>query len=271
METIKKTPEYEELKELSFPPTGITYGPFQSRRLGLSLGINLLGSESKICSFDCPYCELGYTKLKMSEMKKFEGYPSLEAIDSHVRQHLLILSKQNTTFDYITLSGNGEPTLYPEFSEAITLLKKSRDELCPDSKLVVFSNGSTLDSSKIIRALNMLDERMIKLDAGNDEMLKKIGSPLVRMTLAKLIQGAKKLKDITLQSFFIQGSIDNTLPSEIEDWVEVVGIIRPKLVHLYSLDRVPPMSGLKQVPTQRLKEIALALQKRTSIKGIVFS
>jgi wyosine [tRNA(Phe)-imidazoG37] synthetase (radical SAM superfamily) len=271
METLKKTSEYEDLKELNFSSMGITYGPLQSRRLGLSLGINLLGSENKICSFDCPYCELGYTRLKMSEMKKFEKYPSLEAIDSHVRQHLLILSKQNTTFNYITISGNGEPTLYPEFPEAVSLLIKIRDELCPESKLVVMTNGSTLDGSKIIRALNNLDERMIKLDAGNDEMLKRIGAPLVRMTLAKLIQGAKKLKDITLQTLFVQGAIDNTTPSEVEDWVEVVGIIRPKLVHMYSLDRVPPMSGLKQVPTQRLKEIALSLQKRTNIKGIVFS
>lgn len=271
METLKRTAEYEDLKELNFSPMGITYGPFQSRRLGLSLGINLLGSTNKICSFDCPYCELGYTKLKMSEMKKAESFPSLEAIDTHVRQHLLILSKQNTTFEYITLSGNGEPTLYPDFPEAINLLKKIRDELCPESKLAIMSNGSMLDSSKIVRALNLLDERMIKLDAGNDEMLKKVGSPLVRMTLAKLIQGAKKLKDITLQSFFVQGAIDNTTPTEVEEWVEVVGIIRPKLVHLYSLDRVPAMSGLKQAPSQRLKEIAVALQKRTSIKGIVFS
>lgn len=271
MDVLKRTPEYEDLKELTFLPMGITYGPFQSRRLGLSLGINLLGSENKICSFNCPYCELGFTKLKMSEMKKFDGFPSLEAIDSHVRQHLLILSKQNISFEYLTLSGNGEPTLYPEFPEAISLLKKIRDDLCSKSKIAILSNGSTLESAKIIRAMNQLDERMLKLDAGNDEMLKKIGSPLVRMTLAKLIQGVKKLKDVTLQSFFIQGAIDNTTSTEVEDWIEVVGIIRPKLVHLYSLDRVPPLSGLKQASSQRLKEIAVTLQKRTNIKGVVFS
>src|SRR6267154_3428386 len=102
MEVLKKTSEYDDLKELNFSSMGITYGPLQSRRLGSSLGINLLGSESKIFSFDCPYCELGYTKLKMSEMKKFEGFPSLEAVDSHVRQHLIILSKQKTQVDYLT-------------------------------------------------------------------------------------------------------------------------------------------------------------------------
>jgi wyosine [tRNA(Phe)-imidazoG37] synthetase (radical SAM superfamily) len=122
-----------------------------------------------------------------------------------------------------------------------------------------------------VRAMNLLDERMIKLDAGNDEMLKKIGSPLVRLTLSKLIQNAKKLSDVILQAMFVQGIIDNTTNSEVEDWIELVGIIRPKVVHLYSLDRVPPIGGLRQVPTQRLKEIAQALHKRTSIKGVVFS
>lgn len=271
MEALKKNIEYEDLKDAHFIPMGITYGPFQSRRLGSSLGINLLGSSQKICSFDCKYCELGLTNLKMSEMKKFNEFPSLLAIDTHVRQHLLILSKQDKHLDHITLSGNGEPALYPDFTEVVPLLKKIRDDLYKDTKLVILSNGSALESTKIVRAMNLLDERMIKLDAGNDEMLKKIGSPLVRLTLSKLIQGVKKLSDVILQSMFVQGIIDNTTPTEIEDWIELVGIIRPKLVHLYSLDRVPPVTGLKQVPTQRLKEIALALQKRTSIKGVVFS
>src|ERR1700683_2451241 len=104
MEVIKKTAEYEELKDLGLSSMGITYGPIQTRRLGNSLGINLLGSNDKICSFDCPYCELGLTKLKMSEMKKYEAFPSLEALDSHVRQHLLILSKENVGLDNLTIS-----------------------------------------------------------------------------------------------------------------------------------------------------------------------
>src|ERR1700733_9106824 len=104
MEALKKNLEYEDLKDVNFIPMGITYGPFQSRRLGSSLGVNLLGSSQKICSFDCKYCELGFTNLKMSEMKKFNEYPSLLAIDTHVRQHLLILSKQEKHLDHITLS-----------------------------------------------------------------------------------------------------------------------------------------------------------------------
>ncbi len=270
MESLKKLIEYEELKEIA-PVTGITYGPIQSRRLGLSLGVNLLGSENKICNFNCPYCELGFTNLKMSEIKKIKTYPSLDALDKSVRQHLLILLRQKTKIDSITLSGNGEPTLFSDFSGAVDILINIKNDLYPQSKLVVLTNGSTLDNSKIMRALNRLDERIVKLDAGNDSMLKKIDAPVVRMTVGKLIQGVKKLKDVVLQSFFVQGFIDNTIASEVEEWIEVVGIIKPKQVHIYSLDRVPPTAGLKQVPAQRLKEIAMALQKRTGIKGTVFS
>jgi wyosine [tRNA(Phe)-imidazoG37] synthetase (radical SAM superfamily) len=269
MEFPRKTPEYEELKELH-EPWGICYGPLQSRRLGLSLGVNLLGSQDKICSFDCPYCELGLTKLKMSQMKK-APYPQLSEIDSSVRNGIVELTKKGVKIDAITFDGNGETTLYPEFPEAVSLIMKIRDDLASESRVVALTNGATLDNAKIIRALNQLDDRMVKLDAGNDEMMKKINSPLVRMTVAKLIQGAKRLNDVTIQSMFLQGAIDNTNSHEIDEWIEAVGMIRPKTVHLYSLDRIPAISGLKQVPSQRLKEIAQLLQKRTQIKASVFS
>jgi wyosine [tRNA(Phe)-imidazoG37] synthetase (radical SAM superfamily) len=270
MEFPKKTPEYEELKELG-GPWDIVYGPLPSRRLGESLGVNLLGPSEKICSFDCPYCELGLTKLKMSHIKKGATYPTLDQIESSLRQRIVSLTKEKKLINHITISGNGEPTLHPDFLEAVVLIKKIRDELSPDSHIAVLSNGANLDDSRIVKALGLLDERIIKMDAGNDEMLKKIGSPLVRVTVAKLIQGIKKLKDVKIQSMFLQGAIDNTIPSEVEDWIEVIGIIKPQVVQLYSLDRVPATVGLKQVPTQRLKEISQSLLKRTGVKGVVFS
>lgn len=270
MEFPLKTPEYEELKTLT-EPWNVIYGPIQSRRLGTSLGINLLGSGEKICGFNCPYCELGLTKLKISQMKKNAKFPTLSDLEEGLRKHIVDIFKNGGRLNFLTLAGNGEPTLHPGFSEAVRVIKKVRDELAPDTRITVLSNGTTLDSAKIIKSLNMLDDRMIKLDAGNDEMMAKINAPLVRMTVAKLIQGTKKLNDVTLQSFFIQGSIDNTSTNEVDDWIEVVGVIKPKFVHLYSLDRVPAVAGLKQVPFQRLKEIAQRLEKRTLIKGQVFS
>lgn len=270
MEFPKKTQEYTDLKELN-ESWGITYGPIKSRRLGVSLGINLLGKGEKICSFNCPYCELGFTKLKMSQMKKAANYPTLADLEQALRAHIVELTKQNVQLDSLSIVGNGEPTLYPDFPEAVELIKKIRTELTPNSKVTILTNGSTMQDAKVIKGLNLLDERMIKLDAGNDAMLEKIDGPLVRMSIAKLIEGTKKLKDVILQSFFVQGVIDNTTQSEIEDWIEVVGMIKPKLVHLYSLDRVPPLAGLKQAPSQKLKEISEKLEKKTLIKGLVFS
>lgn len=270
MQFPKKTPEYDELKTLN-EAWGITYGPIKSRRLGHSLGINLLGAGEKICSFNCPYCELGFTKLKMAQMKSEANYPKLSQVDEALRRHIVQLTAQDERIDAISLVGNGEPTLYPEFVEVIELIKGIRDELLPQAKVTILSNGSTLQNARVIKGLNMLDDRMIKVDAGNDEMLKKIDAPLVRMNIAKLIQGTKKLKDVIVQSFFVQGVIDNTTPSEVEDWIEVIGMIKPKLVHIYGLDRVPPLGGLKQAPPQRLKEISNTLTKKTQIKALVFS
>ncbi|MCC6276778.1 MAG: radical SAM protein [Oligoflexia bacterium] len=270
MEFPKSTPEYQELKELK-EPWGISYGPIESRRLGLSLGINLLGGGEKVCSYDCPYCELGFTTLKLSQIKKTINFPTLQQVDDAIRQHILKLNKEGVTLDSLSIVGNGEPTLYPDFPEAVEVVIKIRDELSPQSKVSILSNGTTLDNNKIIRALNRLDDRMIKLDAGNDEMLKKIDNPLVRMSIAKLVQSTKGLKDVILQSFFVQGVIDNTATNEVEDWIETVGLIKPKLVHIYGLDRVPPLAGLKQVPPQKLKEISQKLTKKTGIKALVFA
>lgn len=270
MEFPQKTKEYDELKTLS-EPWGITYGPIKSRRLGVSLGINLLGSGEKICSYDCPYCELGFTKLKMAQMKKEAKFPTLQEVEAALRNQILELTKQEVKLDSLSIVGNGEPTLYPQFPEAVALIIKVRDELCPETRVGILTNGSTLNDPKTVKGLNLLDDRMVKLDAGNDDMLKRIDGPLVRMSIAKLIQGTRKLKDVILQSFFVQGVIDNTTNSEVDDWIEVVGMIKPKLVHIYGLDRVPPLAGLKQAPPQKLKEISERLQKRTLIKGLVFS
>ncbi len=270
MEFPKKSSEYEDLKELTESWT-LTYGPIKSRRLGVSLGINLLGSGEKICSYNCPYCELGFTKLKMSQMKEAAVFPTLQQLDEALRKHIVTLTKEGVQLDSLSIVGNGEPTLYPDFVEAVQKVIEVRNELVPETKVGILTNGSTLNNPKVVKGLNQLDDRMIKLDAGNDEMLTRIDEPLVRMTIAKLIQGSKKLKDVILQSFFVQGAIDNTVNSEVDDWIEVVGMIKPKLVHIYGLDRIPPLSGLKQAPPQKLKEIAEKLEKRTLIKALVFA
>jgi len=265
----KKTPEYDDLHELQ-EVWQVIYGPVQSRRLGLSLGINLLGPGDKVCSFDCPYCDVGLTKTKMSEVKNFR-FPTISELEEVFEKSLVEVLKDGRKLDSITFSGNGEPTLHPEFAEAVKTVASLRKRLCPEVKVAILSNGVALDSSKIVLALNLLDERILKLDAGNDVMLKKINSPLTRLNIKKLINGCSELKDLTLQSLFLQGKIDNSIPNEVDDWIEVVGMIKPKAVQLCTLEWIPPTSGLRQVPKQRLKEIAELLTKRTQITAQVFA
>ena len=172
------------LDEVEFKPAPIfddlAYGPVDSRRLGKSLGINLLGTEQKICNFNCPYCELGLTDIKVSQIKKMTNFPTLKAVEDSLRHKILLLSQKKVKIDYLTVSGNGEPTLYPDFSGAITLIKKIRDQLLPGVPITVLTNGSTLGESQTVKAMNQCDERMMKLDAGNDAMLVKMESPLTR-------------------------------------------------------------------------------------------
>jgi len=271
---MNKSPR-RNIDEFEFKPAPTfddhAYGPVDSRRLGRSLGINLLGTDLKICNFDCPYCELGTTKIKISQIKKHAQFPSLELVEASLRGKILKLPQSKLKIDYITISGNGEPTLYPDFPGAVSLIKRIRDQLLPSSRLTVLTNGSTLGDAQIVKALNHCDERMMKLDAGNDEMLTKVASPLIRTNLSKLIQGARVLKDTILQSMFIQGSVDNTHPDHIDEWIEVVGLIKPKLVHICSIDRPPAISSLSPVPRQRLKEISLLLEKKTKVPSLIFS
>lgn len=254
------------MKAISWP-MGLVYGPVESKRFGLSLGVNFLGTETKICSFNCPYCELGLTTIKMSQLKKEISFPTIQSIEEAVRNALVDSNSRNQQIESLLISGHGEPTLHPEFSEAIDLILRARTELSPKVKIVCLTNGANLDNARVIKGLNSIDIPCVKFDAGNEDIFSKMNEPLVRTNIAKCIQGAKKIKNLHVQSFFVQGSLDNTLKNAIDDWMEVVGIVKPQMVYLTTLDRVPPTSGLKQVLPQVLKEISERLTKKTGIKS----
>lgn len=270
MKIPEKTPEYDDLIPLNYE-AALVYGPIQSRRFGLSLGINLLHTQEKLCSFNCAYCELGPTTLRMSEIKKHPDYPTIESLEEAFRQKLVSLSQEKNAINTITVSGFGESTLHPEFSAISEMLRKVQKEMAPSVPIALLSNGSTLDQSKVVRAINQnYDLPVVKLDAGNDPTQAKINNPLVRTSVAKIIQGAKKVDNLQLQSMFVHGDVDNTKSSEVEEWIEVCGIIKPKHVQIMSLDRVPQQTGLKQVAPQILKDISKRLFERTRIKSTVF-
>lgn len=248
----------------------IVYGPRASRRLGNSLGINLLGNGSKVCSFDCPYCDLGRTELRLNRLKSEAMFPTIEEIEAAVGEGFTRAHQSLPKVSAIAISGNGEPTLHPLFGEAIDVIVKARAAYLPETPIVVFTNGATLDSRRIVEALNKVDQRMLKIDAGNELMFKEINAPLVRASISKILSHARLLKDVTVQSFFVQGAIDNTQSSDIEDWIEVIGLIKPSAVHIHGMDRMPAVSGLIRCDEDMLYTIASLLERRTQIKSLVF-
>lgn len=260
--------EYYDLDAPSIP-TELVYGPVTSRRLGQSLGINLLGKQ-KICSFDCAYCDLGLTQIRLNQLKKDSLFPTPEEVEKALRQKLQALADKNITFDALTVSGNGEPTLHPDFLGCTEAIQRVRQELQIPAKLVVLTNGVHCDNRRVLQGLGLYDECMIKIDAGSERTYKLLNRPLVRADLTKIAGGARRLKEVIVQSLFIQGAIDNTTKEEVDDWLEVVGIIKPKAIHLYTISRVPPVSGLIKASEDTLYTIASKVKRKLQIECLVF-
>jgi len=244
----------------------LVYGPIQSLRYGSTLGINLLGS-SKVCSYNCVYCHLGPTQLTMNKVRKEYAFPSLDDLRDAFRHYI----KQSVEIDAVVISGNGEPTLYPHFEEAMRMLVELRDEHIPGKRLVILSNGAHLDTKKVVTGMNLLDERVIKVDAGNDALMQKINDPLVRINMAKFLSGVHKLNDCVVQALFVEGEGANTAPEALDDWMEVIGMIKPKDVQLCTLTRPSWHNGVRAVNDDMLDGIAFKLKKRNGLESHVFS
>jgi wyosine [tRNA(Phe)-imidazoG37] synthetase (radical SAM superfamily) len=245
----------------------LIYGPVKSLRFGSTLGVNLLGTE-KVCSYNCVYCHLGPTQMTMNRIRKDYEFPSLEKLRLAFREYI----KQTVPVDAVVVSGNGEPTLHSEFEEAMKALVELRNEHLPGKKIIVLSNGAHLDSRKVVTGMNLADERVIKLDAGNDQILQKVNDPLIRINMAKFLASLRKLRDVTVQSLFFSGEIDNTSSDAVDEWIEVMGMIKPKVVQLCTLTRP---SGVNQqiqaVDEDTLYSIAFKLKKRTALEAEVFT
>lgn len=247
----------------------IVFGPLKSRRLGLSLGINLLPTESKFCNFNCIYCECGWTpqhaKVKFNPAK--EIHRELEAA-------MLRLKKEGITPDTITFAGNGEPTLHPEFDKIMDETIVLRNVHFPNAKIAVLTNATMLNIKKVVEALKLADLRILKLDAGTDELFYKIDQPVTKRSLRWIVDHLHCFKgDLIVQTMFLKGEVngvylDNTSEEELKEWLKLIGEIHPETVMLYSLDRASPATHLEKIPFEKLKEIALRVEK-LGIKTIV--
>ena len=239
----------------------IVYGPIRSRRLGVSLGVNLMPTTAKLCTFDCVYCECGWNQPVM--------HPTLPTRDE-VREALRTqLSTLQSQLDVITFSGNGEPTLHPDFLGIIEDTCALRDEYCPKAKVSVLSNSTQLGRKDVVEALRLCDNRILKLDSAIDTTMHLIDKPVnARLTVKQVVEWLKAFDgDFTLQTCFLRGNyegqvIDNNTDEELRAWYEVVDKLHPKQVMIYVIDRETPLKTLEKIPAEKMEAIAAPLRKK---------
>ncbi len=236
----------------------IIFGPVHSRRLGISLGVNVLPEDAKFCSFNCIYCECGWTKTKLSEVK---GYHSREDINASLEARCKELLEGGATVDALTFAGNGEPTMHPAFPEIIDDTLATRDRYFPKAKVVVLSNSTTAGDPRILKALLKVTPIM-KLDAGTNEMYHHINKPLVKITLGEIVENLKAFRGrLIIQSLFLKAEIgghwvDNTTEAEVSAWIDQLKKIGPRQVMIYPIDRSAPDRNIDKVDHATLEGIA---------------
>lgn len=239
----------------------IAYGPIHSRRLGTSLGMEIMPLEHKLCTFDCVYCECGWNQPIVHPI-----LPTRDEIKTALESKLSAMAVKGDALDVITFSGNGEPTLHPDFLPIIQDTCALRDRYYPQAKVSVLSNSTQLGRAEIREALRLCDNRILKLDAGTNTMLRRIDKPVNKqLTIDTIVEWLAQWKgDFTLQTCFLRGEhggqvIDNTTSKELEAWYAIVRQLRPKQIMIYVIDRQTPEERLEKISRERMEQIAAPL------------
>ena len=245
---------------------GAVYGPIHSRRLGSSLGINVLPSTHKVCSSNCVYCQYGWTRPETSGERLKRAGELLEEVEDAFKEHAHLATPVNC----ITLAGNGEPTLHPDLEALVAGLKGLRDHYFPSARLGILSDATQAWRSSVRRALVALDDRFMKFDAADEATWRRVNLPMGRGSFTEMVKALKTLPKIVLQSMFIQGSYDNTQEAHLSTWVQAVADIHPLSVQVYTVDRGTAAEGITKVPVDALERIAKRLTATTGIQADVF-
>ena len=237
----------------------IIFGPVKSRRLGVSLGINLLPTNVKVCSFDCIYCECGRTPKKYEEKAIL---PKRDEVRKKLEETLIKMVADKQLPDVITFAGNGEPTLHPEFAEIIDDTIELRDKLTPNARIAVLSNATMLHKKSVFNALLKIKDNIQKLDSAFEETVRMLDIPNSNFSLEKVVKQLESFNGkVIIQTMFIRGSfkgkeIDNTTEKEITAWIELLKKINPSQVMIYTIARDTPVNTLKKVSLEKLNSIA---------------
>ncbi len=238
------------------------FGPIQSRRLGVSLGINLLPDDGKICTFDCVYCECGLN----AERRSHKQLPTREEVAHKLEEKLKEMQATEIVPDVLTFAGNGEPTIHPFFPEIIADTISLRNRYCPQAKVSVLSNATLITREKVFEALKSVDNNILKLDTVDTEYIKLTDRPNASYDLAAIIEKMKAFEGkIVIQTMFMKGelngrTIDNTTDQYVEPWIRTVKEIAPRECMIYTIDRETPFKGLQKATKEELDSIVEKLR-----------
>ena len=252
------------------------FGPIFSRRLGSSLGINLLPEKGKICNFDCIYCECGWNR----DGRGDAVLPTAEKVRTDLERMLKKLAAEKTPVDSITFSGDGEPTLNPEFPQIIDDTLRLRDQYYPQAKVSVLSNATRVHMPEVFDALRRVDNPIMKIDAPTSELVAKINNPAPGYDVKRVIEALKRFEG----AFVLQTCMLRTAPSQagvsdfdsslfVEEMMDIVRLLRPREWMVYTIDRPTPMQGLQKFSPQEMKTLVQPVidegVTRVQIKGAV--
>ena len=236
----------------------IVYGPIHSRRLGISLGVNLFPADGKLCTFNCIYCECGLNE----DHRTRTPLPSRSEVKEALISKLQEMKKENMLPDVITFAGNGEPTLHPDFAGIIDDTIEIRNLLCPSAKIAVLSNSTMLHKEDVFQALSKIEDNIMKLDSVLDKRIQQINDPnQPSFNYEKLLKQLLRFNgNLIIQTMFLRGTdgetIDNTGEKEISGWISALKQIKPKQVMIYTIDRETPVKDLHKVTKEELEFIA---------------
>ena len=245
------------------------FGPVQSRRLGVSLGINLLPSDGKVCTFDCIYCECGFNK----DFRPTLPRPTREETAAALEKKLVEMKSEGVLPDVLTFAGNGEPTAHPQFAEIIDDTIRLRDQYCPEAKVSVLSNATMLHRPQVFEALLRVDNNIQKLDTVDEPFIQRVDRPTGRYNVNEIISHLKRFNGhVIIQTMFLKGgaspqlsptgegaieaaSVDNTRDKYVGPWLQALKEICPQQVMIYTIDRETPDRSLMKASHEELDAI----------------
>ncbi|MBQ9356062.1 MAG: radical SAM protein [Prevotella sp.] len=239
------------------------FGPVHSRRLGLSLGINLLPADGKVCSFDCVYCECGFNE----DHRPTLPLPTREEVAEALRQRLEKMQQEGRMPDVLTFAGNGEPTCHPHFPEIIDDTILLRNKYCPQAKVSVLSNSTLIHRPAVHDALMRVDNNILKLDTVSAEYIRRVDHPQGSYDVGMVIERLKAFDGhVIIQTMFMQGeaageSVDNTGSEYVLPWLDALKEIQPQQVMIYTIDRETPTPGLLKATPEQLDGIAAQVRQ----------